>query len=100
MYYNKIFSALSLANSFKSTIFKRILSPAQSARMIDFALEIKSIFSHNPKDEVLVKTLDKLVEYKNKYPNDFDEIFEILKEILNEYEKNPSEVKKNLKELF
>ncbi|HEA8087552.1 TPA: hypothetical protein RXM96_000231 [Campylobacter coli] len=100
MYYNKIFSALSLANGFKSTIFKRISSPAQSARMIDFVLEIKNICSRDSKDEIPIKILDKLVEYKNKYPNDFDEMFEILKEILDEYEKNPSEVKKNLKELF
>lgn len=97
---SKIFTILKLLNNFKGIMFKRISSPAQSARMIDFALEIKSIFSHNSKDEIPIKILDKLVEYKNKYPNDFDEMFEILKEILDEYEKNPSEVKKNLKELF
>ena len=98
--FSKIFSILKLRNSFKGTIFKRISSPAQSARMIDFALEIKNIFSDNSKDETLIKTLDKLVAYKNKYPNDIDEAFEILKEILNEYEKNPSEIKNNLKEFL
>lgn len=38
-----------------------------------------------------------------KVDNDLEflrELNEILKEILDEYEKNPSEVKKNLKELF
>ena len=98
--FSKIFSILKVGNSFKGTIFKRISSPAQSARMIDFALEIKNIFSDNSKDETLIKTLDKLVAYKNKYPNDIDEAFEILKEILNEYEKNPSEIKNNLKEFL
>ncbi|KPH51933.1 hypothetical protein [Helicobacter pullorum] len=96
----KIFTILKLLNNFKGTIFKRISSPAQSARMIDFALEIKNIFFDNSKDEALIKTLDRLVAYKNKYPNDIDEAFEILKEILNEYEKNPSEIKNNLKELL
>ncbi len=98
--FSKIFSILKLGNLFKSVLFKCISSPAQSARMIDFVLEIKNICSRDSKDEIPIKILDKLVEYKNKYPNDFDEMFKILKEILDEYEKNPSEVKKNLKELF
>lgn len=100
MYYNKIFSTLSLANCFKSAIFKRISNPSQSARMINLALEIKSIFSKGSKDEKYIKTLDMLAVYKNKYPNDFDEIFEIFKEILESYEQSPNEVKRNLKELL
>lgn len=94
MYYNKFFSALSLANVFKNTIFKHISNPAQSARIISFVLEIKSIFSKNSKDKALIKTFDELVEYKNRYPQDFDEIFETFKELLNEYEKTRAKLKK------
>ncbi|EOH7628817.1 hypothetical protein ACMCEV_000293 [Campylobacter jejuni] len=36
-----------------------------------------------------------------KYPlQDFNELFEILKDLIQEYEQNPNEIKQNLKEIL
>ncbi|EAI0690460.1 hypothetical protein [Campylobacter coli] len=99
--FSKFFSALSLANSFKSTIFERILNPIQSAYLASLVWDIINIFNGDQQDsEKICQILDLLSDFKNKHPEDFDKIIEILKEILDEYEKNPSEIKKNLKGLF
>ncbi|MCQ2984196.1 hypothetical protein JT096_05055 [Helicobacter pylori] len=38
--------------------------------------------------------------FKKENPQDFNELFEILKELIQEYEQNPDEIKKNLKEVL
>ncbi|HEB7569365.1 TPA: hypothetical protein SB588_000208 [Campylobacter coli] len=99
--FSKILSALSLVNSFKAMIFKRLSSPVQSAYLGSLVWDIINILNGDQQDsEKICQILDLLSDFKNKHPEDFDKIVEILKEILDEYEKNPSEVKKNLKELF
>ncbi|ENP7017851.1 hypothetical protein ACEA95_001662 [Campylobacter coli] len=99
--FSKILSALSLANSFKAMIFKRLSNPVQSAYLGSLVWDIINILNRDQQDsEKICQILDLLSDFKNKHPEDFDKIVDILKEILDEYEKNPSEVKKNLKELF
>ncbi|EOI2093357.1 hypothetical protein ACMG2F_001745, partial [Campylobacter coli] len=97
--FSKILSALSLANSFKAMIFKRLSSPVQSAYLGSLVWDIINILNGDQQDsEKICQILDLLSDFKNKHPEDFDKIVDILKEILDEYEKNPSEVKKNLKD--
>ncbi|TQR33170.1 hypothetical protein DMB92_04035 [Campylobacter sp. MIT 99-7217] len=97
----KIFSILSLACDLKSPIFKRLSSPLQSKRIIGFMLDIRGIFEQEGVafEDRLCKGLDLVVQFKKDYPDDFDELFIIIKEILDEWGKN-GDIKKNLKELL
>ncbi|MGN8505536.1 hypothetical protein ACR9LP_00375 [Helicobacter pylori] len=80
---------------------KRIASPMQSARIISLALDIKNALEgENDPSNKAGKTLDLIVGFKKEYPQDFNELFEILKELIQEYEQNPDEIKKNLKEIL
>ncbi|WP_253781993.1 hypothetical protein [Helicobacter pylori] len=80
---------------------KRIASPVQSARIISLALDIKNVFEkENDPSNKIGKTLDLIVSFKKENPQDFDELFEILKELIQEYEQNPDEIKQNLKEIL
>lgn len=99
--FSKICSSLKLANALKGFLFKRISSPMQSARIANMVLDIKNALeSENDPSSKAGKTLDLIVGFKKKYPQDFDELFEILKELIQEYEQNPDEIKKNLKEVL
>lgn len=96
--FQKIFSSLSLANALKSLLFKRISSPLQSTRLISFALELKSTFTSDESlDTRLFKALEKANAFKKERPEDFDALFEILKELLDEFDKDPNAVKESLK---
>ncbi len=98
---SKICSSIKLANLFKGFLCKRIASPVQSARIISLVLDIKNVFEkENDPSNKIGKTLDLIVGFKKEYPQDFDELFEILKELIQEYEQNPDEIKKNLKEIL
>ncbi|GAA6843237.1 hypothetical protein HpHNI32_11090 [Helicobacter pylori] len=98
---SKICSSLKLANLFKGFLCKRIASPVQSARIINLALGIKNVFEkENDLSNNIGKTLDLIVGFKKEYPQDFDELFEILKDLIQEYEKNPDEIKQNLKKIL
>nr|WP_249403009.1 hypothetical protein [Helicobacter pylori] len=80
---------------------KRIASPVQSAHIISLALNIKNVFEkENDPSNKIGKTLDLIVGFKKENPQDFDELFEILKELIQEYEQNPDEIKQNLKEIL
>ncbi|MFT2773953.1 hypothetical protein ACMWP0_04980 [Helicobacter pylori] len=82
-------------------MFKRIANPAQSARIISLALDIKNVFEkENNLSNKIGKTLDLIVVFKKENPQDFDELFQILKDLIQEYEKNPDEVKQNLTEII
>ncbi|GAA8587762.1 hypothetical protein KYTH43_09110 [Helicobacter pylori] len=99
--FSKICSSLKLANLFKGFLCKRIASPMQSARIISLALDIKNVFEkENDPSNNIGKTLDLIVGFKKEHPQDFNELFEILKELIQEYEQNPDEIKKNLKEII
>lgn len=99
--FSKICSTLKLANSFKGFLCKRIASPMQSARIISLALDIKKVFEkENDLSNNIGKTLDLIVGFKKENPQDFDELFQILKDLIQEYEKNPDEIKNNLKEIL
>lgn len=99
--FSKICSSLKLLNALKGFLFKRISSPVQSARIISLALDIKNVFEkENDPSNKIGKTLDLIVGFKKENPQDFDELFEILKELIQEYEQNPDEIKKNLKEIL
>ncbi|AGL67342.1 hypothetical protein K749_02470 [Helicobacter pylori UM299] len=99
--FSKICSSFKLANALKGFLFKRISSPAQSARIINLALDIKNVFEkENDLSNNIGKTLDLVVKFKKEHPQDFDELFEILKDLIQEYEKNPDEVKQNLTEII
>ncbi|GAA8811368.1 hypothetical protein DUHN30_09630 [Helicobacter pylori] len=99
--FSKICSSFKLANLFKGFLCKRIASPMQSARIINLALDIKKIFEkENDLSNNIGKTLDLIVGFKKEYPQDFDELFEILKKLIQEYEQNPDEIKQNLKEIL
>ncbi|WP_338154422.1 hypothetical protein [Helicobacter pylori] len=86
---------------FKGSLFKRISSPIQSTRITNLALDIKNVFEkENDLSNNIGKALDLIVGFKKENPQDFDELFEILKELIQEYEKNPDEVKQNLTEIL
>ncbi|GAA7403108.1 hypothetical protein ID0688_06400 [Helicobacter pylori] len=98
---SKICSSIKLANSFKDFLFKRIASPMQSARIINLALGIKKVFEkENDLSNNIGKTLDLIVGFKKENPQDFNELFEILKDLVQEYEQKPDEIKQNLKEIL
>ncbi|WP_367697256.1 hypothetical protein [Helicobacter pylori] len=99
--FSKICPTLKLLNSFKGSLFKRISSPVQSARITTMVLGIKDAFNDD-KDPLnnACEALDLVVKFKKEHPQDFDELFEILKELIQEYEQNPDEIKQNLKEIL
>ncbi len=99
--FSKICSSIKLAYLFKGFLCKRISSPVQSARIANMVLDIKNALEgENDPSNKAGKTLDLIVGFKKENPQDFDELFEILKELIQEYEKNPDEVKQNLTEII
>ncbi|GAA8872515.1 hypothetical protein HpEKA47_06380 [Helicobacter pylori] len=99
--FSKICSSLKLANTLKGFLLKRIASPMQSARIISLALDIKNVFEkENDPSNKIGKILDLIVGFKKENPQDFDELFPILKDLIQEYEKNPDEIKQNLTEII
>ncbi|MCQ2690968.1 hypothetical protein JT069_03025 [Helicobacter pylori] len=99
--FSKIRSSISLANLFKGFLFKRISSPVQTARIANMVLDIKNALEgENDPSNKIGKTLDLIVGFKKENPQDFDELFEILKDLIQEYEQNPDEIKQNLKEIL
>ncbi|MDU9763020.1 hypothetical protein [Helicobacter pylori] len=80
---------------------KRISSPGQSTRITKMVLGIKDAFNDD-KDPLnnACEALDLVVKFKKEHPQDFDELFEILKDLIQEYEQNPDEIKQNLKEIL
>ncbi|PUD34221.1 hypothetical protein C2R87_03960 [Helicobacter pylori] len=99
--FSKICPILKLLNAFRGSLFKRISSPVQSARIANMILDIKNALKgENDPSNKAGKTLDLIVGFKKEHPQDFDELFEILKELIQEYEQNPDEIKQNLKEIL
>ncbi|OPG47076.1 hypothetical protein [Helicobacter pylori] len=99
--FSKICPTLKLLNAFKSSLFKRISSPVQTTRITKMVLDIKNALEgENDPSNKAGKTLDLIVGFKKEYPQDFDELFEILKDLIQEYEQNPDEIKQNLKEIL
>ncbi|MCQ2701386.1 hypothetical protein JT228_03185 [Helicobacter pylori] len=99
--FSKICPTLKLLNAFKSSLFKRISSPVQTTRITKMVLGIKNALEgENDPSNKAGKTLDLIVGFKKEHPQDFDELFEILKELIQEYEQNPDEIKQNLKEIL
>ncbi|WP_367702516.1 hypothetical protein [Helicobacter pylori] len=99
--FSKICPTLKLLNAFKSSLFKRISSPGQSARIANMVLGIKNALEgENDPSNKAGKTLDLVVKFKKEHPQDFNELFEILKDLIQEYEQNPDEIKQNLKEIL
>ncbi|WP_243878474.1 hypothetical protein [Helicobacter pylori] len=80
---------------------KRISSPGQSTRITKMVLGIKNAFNDDkdPLDNAC-EALDLVVKFKKEHPQDFNELFEILKDLIQEYEQNPDEIKQNLKEIL
>ncbi len=98
---SKICSSFKLAYLFKGSLFKRIASPVQSACIAKMILNIiNALKGENDLSNNIGKTLDLIVGFKKENPQDFDELFEILKELIQEYEQNPEEVKQNLTEIL
>nr|WP_269200823.1 hypothetical protein [Helicobacter pylori] len=99
--FSKICASFKLANAFKGFICKRISSPGQSARITKMVLGIKDAFNDD-KDPLnnACEALDLVVKFKKEHLQDFNELFEILKDLIQEYEQNPDEIKKNLKEIL
>ncbi len=99
--FSKICASFKLANAFKGFICKRISSPTQSARITKMVLGIKDAFNDD-KDLLnnACEALDLVVKFKKEHPQDFNELFEILKDLIQEYEQNPDEIKQNLKEIL
>ncbi len=99
--FSKICSSIKLANLFKGFLCKRIANPMQTARITNMVLDIKNVFEkeNNPSNNIS-KTLDLIVGFKKENPQDFDELFQILKDLIQEYEQNPDEIKQNLKEIL
>ncbi len=61
---------------------------------------INALKGENDLSNNIGKTLDLIVGFKKENPQDFDELFQILKDLIQEYEKNPEEVKQNLTEIL
>lgn len=99
--FSKICASFKLANAFKGFICKRISSPGQSARITKMVLGIKDAFNDDkdPSNNAF-EALDLVVKFKKEHPQDFNELFEILKDLIQEYEQNPDEIKQNLKEIL
>ncbi|MGN8524747.1 hypothetical protein E5E36_03010 [Helicobacter pylori] len=99
--FSKICPTLKLLNAFKSSLFKRISSPVQTTRITKMVLDIKNALEgENDPSNKAGKTLDLIVGFKKEHPQDFNELFEILKDLIQEYEQNPDEIKQNLKEIL
>ncbi|GAA7609698.1 hypothetical protein HpMMM21_05100 [Helicobacter pylori] len=99
--FSKICPTLKLLNAFKSSLFKRISSPVQTTRIANMILDIKNALEgENDPSNKAGKTLDLIVGFKKENPQDFNELFEILKELIQEYEQNPDEIKQNLKKIL
>ncbi|GHR57004.1 hypothetical protein VN1264_10980 [Helicobacter pylori] len=99
--FSKICSSLKLANTLKGFLCKRISSPVQSARIANMVLDIKNALEgENDPSSKAGKTLDLIVGFKKENPQDFDELFQILRDLIQEYEKNPDEIKQNLTEII
>ncbi|MDU9771103.1 hypothetical protein RGC35_03615 [Helicobacter pylori] len=99
--FSKICSSLKLLNAFRGSLFKRISSPMQTTRIANMIWDIKNALEgENDPSNKAGKTLDLVVKFKKEHPQDFDELFEILKELIQEYEQNPDEIKQNLKEIL
>ncbi|WP_033745481.1 hypothetical protein [Helicobacter pylori] len=98
---SKICASFKLANALKCFLIKRISSPIQSACITKMILDIKKAFD-NDKDPSnnACEALDLIVKFKKEHPQDFNELFEILKDLIQEYEQNPDEIKQNLKEIL
>ncbi|GAA7376182.1 hypothetical protein ID0623_11780 [Helicobacter pylori] len=98
---SKICSSIKLANLFKGFLCKRIANPVQSTRITKMVLGIKDAFNDD-KDPLnnACEALDLVVKFKKEHPQDFNELFEILKDLIQEYEQNPDEIKQNLKEIL
>ncbi len=99
--FSKICPTLKLLNAFRGSLFKRISSPVQTTRITTMVLGIKDAFNDD-KDPLnnACEALDLVVKFKKEHPQDFDELFEILKDLIQEYEQNPDEIKQNLKEIL
>ncbi|WRA28327.1 hypothetical protein KVM02_03465 [Helicobacter pylori] len=99
--FSKICASFKLANALKGFLLKRISSPVQSTRITKMVLGIKDAFNDD-KDPLnnACEALDLVVKFKKEHPQDFDELFGILKELIQEYEQNPDEIKQNLKEIL
>ncbi|KHL80074.1 hypothetical protein HPY1198_01560 [Helicobacter pylori] len=99
--FSKICTSLKLLNVLKGFLLKRISSPMQSARITSMVLGIKDAFNDgkDPLDNAC-EALDLVVKFKKEHPQDFNELFEILKDLIQEYEQNPDEIKQNLKEIL
>ncbi len=98
---SKICPSIKLINLFKGFLCKRIANPVQSTCIISLALDIKKVFEkENDPSNKIGKTLDLIVGFKKENPQDFDELFQILKDLIQEYEKNPDEIKQNLTEII
>ncbi|WP_033588367.1 radical SAM protein [Helicobacter pylori] len=99
--FSKICPILKLLNAFRGSLFKRISSPVQTTRIANMIWDIKNALEgENDPSNKAGKTLDLIVGFKKENPQDFDELFEILKELIQEYEQNPDEIKQNLKEIL
>ncbi len=99
--FSKICSSLKLLNALKGFLFKRISSPVQTTRIANMIWDIKNALEgENDPSSKAGKTLDLVVKFKKEHPQDFNELFEILKDLIQEYEQNPDEIKQNLKEIL
>ncbi|WRG39053.1 hypothetical protein FNE05_03595 [Helicobacter pylori] len=99
--FSKICPTLKLLNAFRGSLFKRISSPVQTTRIANMILDIKNALEgENDPSNKAGETLDLIVGFKKEYPQDFNELFEILKDLIQEYEQNPDEIKQNLKEIL
>ncbi|PUD17916.1 hypothetical protein [Helicobacter pylori] len=99
--FSKICPTLKLLNAFRGSLFKRISSPVQTTRIANMILDIKNALEgENDPSNKAGKTLDLIVGFKKEYPQDFNELFEILKDLIQEYEQNSDEIKQNLKEIL
>nr|WP_236633622.1 hypothetical protein [Helicobacter pylori] len=73
----------------------------QTTRIANMIWDIKNALEgENDPSNKAGKTLDLVVKFKKEHPQDFNELFEILKDLIQEYEQNPDEIKKNLKEIL
>lgn len=97
---DKIIAGLSLACDFKGLLFRRITSPIRSAKIINFGLDLKNIFEQD-KDtaNMLCQTLDLIVQFRRENPEEYQEIFDIINEILDTHDEKRDSIHQNLKSL-
>lgn len=98
--FNKFYSVCKILCSFKSLLANQITKPRQTANIAWLLYRIQDSLKNPNTASAVCETLDLIVEFKEKSPEDYAEIFALIGKILEEYVQNKDSIKQNLQELL